>query len=143
MEIKKNRLYTFSKSKDYIFVVNHGGKIFCGIILFIILVAILSDKNIQYLTRLSYIIILLSIVTFLAGQFVKKFTYKIVIDFESKAITFFMYRSKKEIIVSFDGLESKKKNGYLIFTLNKRKIIYNGIISDELNECLNKISVVG
>jgi hypothetical protein len=143
METKKNtnRTYTFSKSKDYIFVVNHGGKIFCGIILFIILVAILSDKSIQYLNRLSYIIIILSIITFLASQFVKKLAYKIIIDFESETITFFMYRSKKEIIVSFDELESKKKNGYIIFTFKKRKAFYNGVISDNLIECLKIISV--
>lgn len=134
--------YTFSQPKFYTFFVNHGGKICFILILFMFSVALIANKEIEFLYRLTQGVIFLSILIYLAGRILRNFAHKILVDFESRKIEFHMNRSKHLIVSDFDDIRSIRVNGYIIFVLNERKVFYSGAPSKEILTCLNKIKKI-
>ena len=76
--------------------------------------------------------------TYLYGKILKKFAYKIIVDFDSSKLLLHMYRSKI-ITADFEDLKSIRVNGYVIFMLEDGKVFYNDLRNKDLLACLNKI----
>ena len=129
----------FSQPKFYIFFVNHGGKICSILVLFMFSVAIVANRGSEFLYRLTQGVIVLSILIYFTGRILRKFAYKIVVDFEARKIKFHMNRSSDIIVTGFDNIESIRVNAYIIFILKNKKVFYSGAASNEILACLNKI----
>ena len=129
----------FSQPKFYIFFVNHGGKICFALVLFMFCVAIVADRGSEFLYRLTQGLIVLSILIYLTGRILRKFAYKIVVDFEARKIKFHMNRSGDVIVTGFDDVECIRVNAYIIFILKNKKVFYSGAATNEILACLNDI----
>ena len=138
-ENDRDCLYTFSQPKSIIFVVKHGGKICLAILLFMFLVSLVDNKESGYFNRSVHVIIILGILIYLVGRFLKKFAYKILLDFKSRKIRFYMNRSKDIVTINFDDVQRIRVNGYIIFVFEEGKVLYSGELSNEILTCLNKI----
>ncbi|MEA1949163.1 MAG: hypothetical protein U9N83_17910, partial [Thermodesulfobacteriota bacterium] len=109
-------------------------------ILFVIAFTILK---VGYLSSYGIItLIFLCIIPYLYGKILQKFAYKIVVDFESREVRLYMYRSDAIITANFDDIRSIRVNGYIIFVFKERKVFYNGLQNNELLKCLNKITKI-
>jgi len=135
-------VFTFSQPKSYIFIVNNGGKICLVVLLFMISIALIKNKDIDSLSRSLHVIIFLCVLMYVTGRFLRKFAFKIVVDFESQNIRFYMNRSTNVIVANFDDVRSLRVNGYIIFTLNKRKVFYSGEPGEDILICLNRIKKI-
>jgi hypothetical protein len=136
------RGYTFSQPKLYLFVVNHGGKICLVVLILMILVAIVSSKEISDLGRYIHVIIFLGILIYLTGRLLRKFAHKIIVDFDLRQIEFFMNRFKDVVKADFNDVINIRVNGYIIFVLKTEKIFYSGAPNKEILTCLNKIKKI-
>jgi hypothetical protein len=142
---KKNErkgVYTFSQAKSYMFIVNNGGKICLLVLLFMISIALVKKENIDSLSRSLHVIIFLCVLMYITGRFLKKFAFKIIVDFESQNIRFYMNRSTNVIVANFDDVRSLCVNGYIIFILKTRKIFYSGVPNKKILTCLRKIKKI-
>jgi hypothetical protein len=53
-----------------------------------------------------------------------------------------MNRSKDVIKFSFDEIKNIRVNGYIIFTLNRKKIFFSAAPSKDVLSCLNRIKKI-
>jgi hypothetical protein len=135
-------VYIFSQPKSYIFIVNNGGKISLGLLIAMISIALIKSNNMDSIFRSLQIIIFLCLLIYVTGIFLKKFAYKIIVDFKSKNIKFFINRRKDFIEFSFDEIKNIRVNGYIIFTLNRKKILFSAAPSKDILSCLNRIKKI-
>jgi len=138
----KGRTYTFSQPKLYQFVVKHGGKTCLALLSFMLIIAIIDNKGAGHLTRSIHIFIFLVILIYLTGRFLRKFAYEIIVDFESCNIKLFMNRTGDIIIADFDTIKNIRVNGYIIFILADRKVLYSGAPNKEILNCLNRVKKI-
>jgi len=129
--------YKFSLPDSIKFVIKHGGKIFLVIALFIITVAMIGGK--AYLDLIIIPLILLLGLAFVADRILRNFICDLTLDFFSRKIQFTLCRSEKIINITFEEIKKIKINAYVTFTLNKKKLFYNGELTDEFVDCLNKV----
>ena len=132
-------VYTFSKPKSYVFVVNNLGKIALGLLIFMIAIVFIKFNDTVSLFRSIHTILFLSLLIYLTERFLKKFAYKVTLDFGSQNIRFFMNRSKDFIEVSFDDIKNLRVNGYITFSYGNKKILYSGAPSEDILTCLYRI----
>ena len=138
-EYSDNRdgISSFSLSRAKIFIANYLDKIFGLCILLLVVFTILT---VGYISLYGIIILLILIaIPYFYGKFQHKFAYKIIVDFNSGIIYLYMQRSESIIAVDFCDINSIRVNGYIILTLNDRKVFYNDLQNANLLTCLNKI----
>lgn len=125
MNINKENLYSISQPGIYIFITKHFGKILSFAFLLMLIVAITYQENLNYITRLFHIIIVLSVAGFIVDRFLRKVAYKIIIDFDESTIEFYMCRSKETKKYDFHLIKSISIKKYVTFVLANGKILYN------------------
>ena len=137
-------MHIFSQSenhsqKAHMFFVNHLGKAGLVIVLFLISLFMMNSETFSVKFML-FSLTFVSLLTYLAAKFHQKFAHKVIIDFGSREVRFYMYRSGDVIVADFDEMIIKKVPGHVVFILKDRKILYRGQESNELFNCLNRIS---
>lgn len=95
----------------------------------IFFVALIFQENLDYIKRLFNVFIICVILGLVFIFFLKRFAYKIVINFDEKIISFYMCRSSKEKTYNFDSIRKISIGKYVKFHFEKEKIFYN--ISDK------------
>ena len=134
------QVYTFSKPKSYVFIVNNLGKIALGLVIPMIAIAFIKSHDVVPLFRSIHTILFLSLLIYLTESFLKKFAYKVTLDFRSRNIRFFMNRSKDFIEVSFDDVKNIRVNGYITFSFkNETVALYSGAPNEDILTCLHRI----
>ena len=136
------RAYTFSQPKLYLSVIKHGGKICLAVLILMLLIAIINNKEISDIGRSIHVIIFLGILIFLTGRLLRKFAHKINVDFELQHIEFFMNRGREVVKADFNDVTNIRVNGYITFVLKTRKIFYSGAPNEEILICLSKIKKI-
>lgn len=138
-ENDKDWVHTFSQPQSIIFVVKHGGKMCLAFLLFMFSISLLNNGENWDFNRSVYVIIFFGVLIYLAGRFLKIFAYRILIDFKSQEIRFYMNRSEDVVTTNFDDVQRIQVNGYIIFVFAEGKVLYSGELSKEILSCLNKI----
>jgi len=134
-------IYKFSLTKDFIFVANHCGKIYLIVSSIIILLVVTFGRNSISLSGMIYVLSFLGILTYFVRNFLKKFAYKIIIDFPNKIVKLFMCQKQGTITANFDEIRIRI-NGYVIFIVHESKVFYNARQNNELFDALNKIKKI-
>jgi hypothetical protein len=134
----KNVQFYSQPKGDFVFV-NHAGKIYLFFVLIMFLIPITAGKDIDFIKRLSYIILIMTIILFLIGKIVRHFINQIVIDFRSSQIKLSLYRNDNTITLNFNELKYRQTNRRIIFFVSGKKLYYNGPIHDSLVKSLKKI----
>ena len=119
--------YTFSQSKEYVFLVKNGGSLYIIAVLVIIATAIIGFKQTFQFYRLLYVLMALSTAVIFTGYYLKKVACRIQIDFKENKIDFDMCRGAKQLL-SFDDLVAitfTRRN--VVFLFQDKKILFNGI----------------
>ena len=129
-------IYSFSHTKGYIGFGNNLGII--TITTFLIVIIATYKGNLDRLVTL-YGILLLLVMYCVAEYLIRKFAYKITIDFESRQIEFYMFRDRDVVTSNFDDIISIKVNFYITFIMENRKIFYKDVQDRELLSVLTKI----
>ena len=134
------KTHLFSHSNLQRFIANYLDKFAWVCIFIVIAVTILK---VGYLSSYGIIILIfLCIIPYLYGKILQKFAYKIVVDFDSREVRLYMYRSDAIITANFDDIRSIRVNGYIIFVFKERKVFYNDLQNNELLKYLNKITKI-
>lgn len=129
-------IHTFSHSDFQRSIINQLDKFALFCILFLVVFSIAKTRYISAYGIIS--LLFLCMLTYLYGKILKKFAYKIIVDFDSSKLLLHMYRSKI-ITADFEDLKSIRVNGYVIFMLEDGKVFYNDLRNKDLLACLNKI----
>ena len=129
---------TYSE-KAHMFFVSHLGKFGLAIILFLIVLHAI-DKEALGLKFMLFGLVFVGLLTYLALKFHEKFAHKLVFDFGSRRLKFYMYRSEDVIEANFEDIRTKLILSHVIFILKDRRIFYRGSEDSELLDCLNRIS---
>jgi len=130
--------YTFSHTRGYIGFGNNLGII--TIITFLIVIICTYKGNLDRLVTL-YGILLLFMMYCLAEYLIRKFAYKIIMDFESRQIQFYIFHTRDIVTSNFDDIINIKINFYITFIIENREILYNDVQNKELLSLLKKIIV--
>jgi len=130
----------FSLPDSIKLIIKHGGKIFFVIVLFIITVALIGGR--AYLNLIVVHLILLLSLTFIVDRILRNFICDLTLDFFSRKIQFTLCRSEEIIYITFDEIKKIKINAYVTFTLNGRKLFYNGELTNNFLSCLSKVKVI-
>lgn len=141
MDNKIEEIYESSLTKDFIFMANHCGKIYLIASSIIILLAITFGKNSISLIGTAYVVGFLGVLTYFVRLLLKRFAYKVIINFKNGTITFFLCQGQGELIVSFEEIIIRI-NAYVIFVLSGKRIFYNIRENQELFNTLNKIKKI-
>ena len=139
MDNKKGEkgIFTFSHTRGYIGIVNNLGIIV--IITFLIVIIATYKGNLDRLVTL-YGILLVFMMYCLTEYLIRKYAYKIIIDFESRQIQFYMFRNRDVVTSNFDDIINIKINFCITFIIENRKILYVYDVKDkELLSLLKKI----
>ena len=140
--IKKSegkKIYIFSHSTGYIFVVNQLGKFFLAGILIAVLAAYKGKLN---PIGLIYPVLFLIILYYFVEKLLRKNAYKININLENRQIKFYMNRSGDILTSDFNDVKDITVNFHIIFHLKEKKILYNDLRNRELLSCINKIKKI-
>jgi hypothetical protein len=139
-EEAKKDICSFSQSKLQRLIANQMDKFVWACIFFIAVFAILRFVRVGFLSTYAIIIlILLFILPYVFAKLQQKFAYKIIINFDSRALHLYMHRSGAVITADFDEIENIRINGYIIFVLKNKKVFYNDLQNIELFKCLSRI----
>lgn len=139
MATKKQDLYRISQPGIYIFVTKHLGKILLCSFLLMFMVAIAYEENFEYIKRLFHIVIILSVIGFIADRFLRKVAYKIIIDFNESIIKFYMCRSSEVKKYNFRLIKAISINKYVIFVIDNGKILYNLGQNEEFKRSIDRL----
>lgn len=133
---KRNAYYTFSLPKEFLCIINNGGVIFLSPIVFVLLRTIISEP--LFLHRRLIICCALTAVLFFLNKVLRKFTFKIIFDFVTEKIQFYMLRSNEFIEINFTDIKDIQVKRYITISFNDRKIYYNGDQEEELLSCIDR-----
>jgi len=139
MDTKEQDLYSISQPGIYIFVTKHLGKILLCSFLLMFMVAIVYQKEFEYITRLFHIVIVLSVIGLIVDRFLRKVAYRIIIDFHENTIEFYMCRSGEVKKYSFHLIKAISLNKYVIFVLENGKIFYNLGQNEEFKRSIDRL----
>jgi len=133
--------FIFSDPRIIVVFMNNYGKIII-ILFFTILAYSLINNNLAFEYSILYLYILTPIIIFIIGisYFIKKFAYKIIIDYNLKEITLYMYRNKKILKKNFQDLYNVKVNGYIIFYFDKEKVFHKQSNNKDFLTCIKRIT---
>ena len=131
--------YIFDAPKTEKFIGNHLEKFFFIFLIVPILFVFKRELSLDsYLTVVFLCIALL----FIFVIFQRKFAYKISVNFNSQKIQFYMYRSNELIEISFSQLDTIRINGYVIFKLQNRTILFKDLQNNKLFKCINRVKKI-
>ena len=125
--------------RAHMFLVRHLGKFGLAIILFLIILHAIDREALGVNFMLFGLVFVVSL-TYLAVKFHERFAHKLIFDFVSRNLKFYMYRSKDVIEANFEDIRTKIIPGHVIFIFKDRKIFYRRPENGELLHCLNRIS---
>lgn len=129
---------TLSEKAHTLFV-SHLGKFGLAIILFLIVLHLI-DKKALGMKFMLFGVVFIGLLTYLAVKFHERFAYKLVFDFGSRKLKFYMYRSEEAIETNFEEVRTKLIAGHAIFFFDDKKIFYRRMEDSKLLDCLNRIS---
>lgn len=112
----------------------------CAVVFIIITVFVRREVAFNFYGTI--LIIFLSLIVFFYEWFIRKNAYKIIIDFKKQTILFCLYRAKKIVKIGFKDLQKIRVNGYVVFFLKDKKIIYKDLDNNGLFEYLDKIKKI-
>jgi len=125
--------------KAHMFFVRNLGKFGLAIILFLIVLHAIDEEALG-LKFMLFGLGFVGLLTYLAVKFHERFAHKLVFDFGSRKLKFYMYRSEDVIEANLEDIRTKLIPGHVIFIFKDRKIFYRGSEDSELLDCLNRIS---
>ena len=128
-----------NSEKAHMFFVRHLGKFGLAIILFLIILHVI-DKESLGLSFMLFGLMFVVLLTYLAIKFHKRFAHKLIFDFVSRKLKFYMYCSNDVIEANFEDIQTTMMPGHVIFIFKDRKIFYRRPANGELLDCINRIS---
>ena len=136
---QEHDLCIISQPKLYIALTTHLGKILflCFFVMFI--VSIIDSNDFDSIKRISNVIIIFTGIGCVVDQFLRKFAYKVIINFEKQTIQFYMCRTSEVKKYSFDSITAISNKVYIKFVFGNKKILYNGAKDNDLKKSLSKI----
>lgn len=137
-----NQKYSFAPHEINIFLVENSGKTLIIVILLLYFIAFLFAFDGNLYIKLGVISSLLVLMFLSVNIFIKRFSKKIVFDFDDNKVTFELYRTDKNVTIPFHSMKAKYNPGYVVFYVNGSRYFYNGIISDSLIECLKRSRII-
>ena len=125
--------------RAHMFFVRHLGKFALAIILFLMVLHAI-DKEALGLNFMLFGLVFVVLLTYIAIKFHRRFAHKLIFDFVSRKLKFYMYRSKDVIEANFEDVRTKIMPRHIIFIFKDRKIFYRRPQNGELLDCLNRIT---
>jgi hypothetical protein len=121
---RKEKLISFSQPKSYLFFANHIDKIFYVLLLIALIVNMERMKG-QFFIDVSILTAFLCILIYLFSKFIKRFSWRFDIDFNSDQISFYLCRKTDIEVINFDEITEIKVSGPIMINVNGRKIYYS------------------
>ena len=128
-----------NSEKAHMFFVRHLGKFGLAIILFLIILHAM-DKEALGLGFMLFGLVFVVLLTYLAMKFHERFAHKLIFDFVSRKLKFYMYCSNDVIEANFEDIQTTVMPDHVIFIFKDRKIFYRRPENGELLDCINRIS---
>ena len=125
--------------RAHMFFVRHLGKFGLAIILFLIILHAI-DREALGLNFMLFGLVFVVLLTYLAVKFHERFAHKLIFDFVSRKLKFYMYCSNDVIEANFEDIQTTVMPDHVIFIFKDRKIFYRRPENGELLGCLNRIS---
>lgn len=142
-ELSKEESYVFPRNnisfyKAHMAFVNNLGKFGIFTVIFLIGIFLLYSRIFSPAFMIFSIVFVL-ILTIAAGLVHQKFAHKIIIDFNSDQICFYLYRKNNAVFANFKEIHIKKFPRHLLFRVKGRKIIFRTAENDDIFPYIDRI----